>query len=156
MLKCWPALSLGGFTLPERALSAAVQGVLDLAHVPVQGVEGHVGLRLFVGLLTDLVQVVGVQHGGYDVSYLLAREFELAALVEIADAGEDLHEGGWPFEGGDAGADRLELVWGEILEQVEAGFGLGLAFFARRLAIVPVPVCGVGLLRVLGREVGLL
>src|SRR5215210_3949311 len=136
--------------------SAAVQGVLDLALLSVEGVEGHVGPGLFVGLLTDLVQVVGVEHGGDDVPYFLARELQFAALVEIADAREDLHEGGWPLEAGDAGADRLELVGSQVLEQVEAGFRLALrlALLACRPAVAPVG--GLGLLRVLGREVGLL
>ena len=54
-------------------MSAAVQGVLDLLLVRIKGVEGHVGLGLFVGLLADFVQVMGVEHGGYDFPYFLAR-----------------------------------------------------------------------------------
>jgi hypothetical protein len=43
--------------LPARRL-AAVQGAFDLALVGVQGVEGHIGFGMLVGLLTDLVQVI--------------------------------------------------------------------------------------------------
>src|SRR5215208_2186913 len=96
--------------MAKRAASAAVQDALDLLLVGVQGVEGHIGLRLFVRSLAHLAQVIRVEHGAYDVPYLFPRELEFAALVKLADAREDLHEGGRLFEGGDARADRLELV----------------------------------------------
>src|ERR687894_2605384 len=117
-------------------MSAAIQCALDLLLFRVQGVEGHVGLRLFVWLLAHLAQVIRVEPGGYDVPDLLPRELQFAALVEVSDAGEDLHERGRLFEGGDARADRLELVGGQVFEEVEAWFRLfWLALFPRRRAV---------------------
>src|SRR5919112_3409964 len=71
---------------PCRRLSSLLQGALDLLLVGVQGVESHVGLRLFVGPLAHLVEVIRLEHGGYDVPDLLPRELEFAAFVEISDA----------------------------------------------------------------------
>src|SRR3712207_7433818 len=50
-----------------------------------EGVEGHVGLRFFVRLLAGPAQVVGLQHGAYDLLDLLARELQFAPLVQLAD-----------------------------------------------------------------------
>src|SRR5918998_1983054 len=98
---------------------AGVQGRDYLRLLRVKGVEVHAGLGGLVGLLVDLVQEVGFEHRVDDLADLIARELQLAALVELPDAGEDLHERSRLFEPRDGAADRLELVGGQVLEEVE-------------------------------------
>src|SRR5215211_4503311 len=99
--------------------SAGFEGVLYLFSLAVESVEGHVGLGLFVGPGADLAEVVGLQHGAYDLLYLLPRELQLAPLVQFADAAEDLDERRRLPQGRHAPGDGAELVGCEVFEEVE-------------------------------------